>query len=93
MIHGMLGGPSTATARAGTNERSAHGAPGLPWFAYYADEEAIAGSSILKKLKSVVQMGKAKGDVPLPENESVKPEVIVRLRKGLAKGQVREGQF
>ena len=47
----------------------------------------------MKGLKSVVEMGKEKGDNPLPENESVEPGNIVKLRKGLKKGQVREGIF
>ena len=67
---------------------------GLPWFEYYgAGETAVAGSGILAKLKSVVQMGKEKGDVPVPENETVTPGPIVELRKGLAKDEVREGRF
>jgi len=67
---------------------------GVPWFDYYAEgERAVEGSSILGKLKSVVQMGKDKHDVPLPDNESVTPESIVELRKGLAQDQVREGRF
>ena len=36
--------------------------------------------------------GRQKGDVPLPENESVTNEVVVELRKGLRKDQVREGR-
>jgi len=44
-------------------------------------------------LKSVNKMGKKKGDVPLPENETVTPENIVKLRSGLKKDQVREGTF
>jgi hypothetical protein len=47
----------------------------------------------LKSLKSVVEMGKEKGDNPFPENESVTPGKIVKLRKGLKKEQVREGVF
>ena len=35
-------------------------------------------------------MGKKKGDVPLPENETVTPERIIALRRGLTKDQVRE---
>jgi hypothetical protein len=67
---------------------------GIPWFEYYADgQTALPGSGVLSRLKSVVQMGKHKGDVPLPENESVKPGNVVHLRKGLRKGQVREGSF
>lgn len=67
---------------------------GLPWFDYYAPgEEAIHGSGLLDGLKSVVQMGKEKGDVPLPENQPVAVQNVVRLRKGLKKGEVREGRF
>jgi hypothetical protein len=67
---------------------------GLPWFAYYgAGAPAVEGSGILAKLKSVVQMGKEKGDAPLPENASVTAGPIVELRKGLGKDEVREGRF
>jgi hypothetical protein len=67
---------------------------GLPWFDYYSDNStALKGSEKLTSLKSVVEMGKKKGDNPLPENQSVNPDNIVKLRKGLKKGQVREGQF
>ena len=67
---------------------------GLPWFDYYSDNStALKGSEKLNGLKSVVEIGKEKGDNPLPENESVDPDNIVKLRKGLKKGQVREGAF
>ena len=67
---------------------------GLPWFDYYDDSgKAVKGSSILSKLKSVVTMGKEKGDNPLPENESVDPEKIITIKAKLKKGQVREGEF
>jgi len=67
---------------------------GLPWFDYYGgDAGALEGSSKLAALESVLQMGKKKGDVPLPENESVTPTHVVELRSGLAAGQVREGTF
>jgi hypothetical protein len=67
---------------------------GIPWFDYYAEGQiAVPGSGVLSQLKSVLQMGKQKGDVPLPENDSVKPGKVVHLRKGLRKGQVREGTF
>jgi hypothetical protein len=66
----------------------------LPWFDYYSDNStAIKGSKKLDGLKSVVEIGKKKGDVPLPENESVTPAHIVKLRGGLKKNQVREGSF
>jgi hypothetical protein len=66
----------------------------LPWFDYYAPElEAVDGSDILSRLKSVVTLGKQKGDVPLPENDSVTPEHVVQLRSGMEPEQVREGRF
>ena len=67
---------------------------GLPWFDYYAPgEEAVGGSGLLDGLKSVVEVGKAKGDVPLPENQSVAVQNVVELRKGLKTTEVREGRF
>lgn len=67
---------------------------GLPWFEYYAgDQVALAGGSGLQRVKSVMELGKIKGDVPLPENDPVEPTEIVRLRAGLQPGQVREGAF
>lgn len=67
---------------------------GIPWFDYYAEGgTAVPGSGALSQLKSVLQLGKQKGDVPLPENHSVKPGNVVHLRQGLRKGQVREGTF
>ena len=67
---------------------------GLPWFDYYADgAKAVEGSEKLASLKTVKTIGKEKGDVPLPENESVTPEKIVEIRRALKKGQVREGGF
>jgi hypothetical protein len=67
---------------------------GLPWFDYYdADRRALEGGDKLRGVKSVVEIGKAKGDVPLPENESVDPTNVVKLRAGLRKDEVREGAF
>ncbi len=67
---------------------------GLPWFEYYAEgAKAVDGSKILGRLKSVVQMGKKKGDAPLPENEPVDEPKIMELRKGLEKDEVRVGRF
>ena len=66
---------------------------GLPWFDYYSDSKALEGSEKLATVKSVAELGKEKGDVPLPENQSVKVEKVIKLRKGLREGQVREGAF
>ena len=67
---------------------------GLPWFEYYDDRgAAVRDSGVLKRLKSVVQLGKKKGDVPLPENESTPTDKIITIRKGLARDQVREERF
>lgn len=64
---------------------------GFPWFEYYDDNsKSIDGSSVLNKLKSVIQMGNDKGENPLPENEPVKPE---NIKKIVPEGQVREGFF
>lgn len=64
---------------------------GLPWFEYYDDQAtAIEGSTRLKKLKSVSEMGKEKGGQPLPENESVEARHVIKLSSKLRKGQVRE---
>ena len=67
---------------------------GLPWFAYYDDNaKAVDGSAKLAKLKSVAEISNEKGDVALPENESVTPDNLVVYRKGLGREQVREGSF
>jgi hypothetical protein len=67
---------------------------GLPWYAYY-DETAtpMEGSSALQNVKSVADLGEAKGQVPLPENEPCTPAAVVPLRPGRRRGQVREGAF
>ena len=54
---------------------------------------AVEGAERLAGMKSVKEVGEAKGDVPLPENESVTPENVVTLRAKLAQDQVREGAF
>ena len=38
-------------------------------------------------------MGYEKGDVPVPENETAEPENVVKIKQGLAPGQVRGGGF
>ncbi len=67
---------------------------GLPWFDYYGEGlQAVEGSGVLGRLKSVLQLGKERGEVPLPENEPAVPVSVIELRRGLRKGQVREGRF
>ena len=67
---------------------------GLPWFEYYDETApAVPGAGELQGLESVADLGKKKGDVPLPENEPVDPANVIELRKGLKQGQVREGRF
>jgi hypothetical protein len=67
---------------------------GLPWFDYYDDgAEALEGAKELAGLKCVMELGQEKGDSPLPENESVTPETIVKLRRKLKRDEVREGRF
>ncbi len=67
---------------------------GLPWFDYYDDAgNAVTGSGILGKLKTVVGMGKAKGETPLPENASCTPQETVPLRPKRSPNEVREGTF
>ena len=56
---------------------------GLPWFEWYGgDVAAIDGAKKLKKLASVAQLGKKKGEQPLPENESVDVTQVVGLSAG-----------
>ena len=91
LVWRTITGETPPTVPFTSKEYTAHG---LPWFDYYSDNStALKGSEKLKGLKSVLQMGKKKGDNPLPENESVTPSRIVELRKGLKKEQIREGYF
>ena len=67
---------------------------GLPWFAWYGDDEAaLAGSARLGGLRSVSEMAKVKGDAPPHDGECDAPEKITELRAGLRPGQVREGRW
>jgi hypothetical protein len=67
---------------------------GMPWFDYYGgDKKALGGGSAFSGLKSVLQLGKEKGESPLPENESVTPGTTIKLGKKVTPAQVREGTF
>ena len=64
---------------------------GLPWFLWYSERAAaLKGSDTLAGLKSVATLGKEKKDVPLPENQPVSPEHVVKLSRRRAANQVRE---
>ena len=66
---------------------------GLPWFDYYAEgASALDGAEALRRLTSVFEMGRQKGEVPLPENESVSPDRIIQLHRS-STDHVREGAF
>lgn len=67
---------------------------GLPWFDYYDDRQtALEGAEVLAALKSVAEMGTEKGDVPLPENESVEVDRVRHVGRKKRPDQVREGVF
>ena len=56
---------------------------GLPWFEWYGgDAAAVAGANKLKSLASVAQLGKTKGEQPLPENEGVEVTQVVEISAG-----------
>lgn len=87
--------------RALTNEAPPSPAPtaaeytraGLPWFEYYGEGNALEATETLSRLRSVLEIARAKSDVALPENESVTPERVVRLgpgRRGTAEVGVGE---
>ena len=48
---------------------------------------------MLAGLKTVLHMGRTKGENPLPENQSVPVGNIVNLRAGLQTHQIRESDF
>ena len=91
---GLAGNHRVTSAASRADIRSSTPAAGLPWFEYYDDSAtAVGGAPALAKMKSVAELSAEKGDVALPENESVTPENLVVYRKGLKQGQVREGAF
>ena len=58
---------------------------GLPWFEWYGGGvAAVDGAEKLKSLASVAQLGKTKGEEPLPENEAVEVTHVVGLRSDSA---------
>ena len=66
---------------------------GLPWFDWYDDNRpALDGAAPLAGLKSVSQRAKEKGDMPLPENETVTPDTVVSLGPKVSPNRVTEWQ-
>jgi hypothetical protein len=62
----------------------------MPWFDYYSESPAVAGSKKLAGLKSVAAMGAKKRKQPLPKNETVKVDRVIHLQSNRAGEQVRE---
>jgi hypothetical protein len=65
---------------------------GLPWFEYYGEGAPLERAKPLAGLKSVVEIGKEKGEFPLPENESTSPTRVQPLGPGRQR-RVREAAF
>jgi hypothetical protein len=85
----LTGAPPPTTMPTAADYRRA----GLPWFAWYSDRPAKAGSSILAALKSVATLGREKREAPLPENESFDPPEPVRLGPAARRGERIEGKW
>jgi hypothetical protein len=66
---------------------------GLPWFDYYGEGSAVDATRALERLRSVLDLARERGDVPLPENEPVAADRVIRLRPRRSRHQVREGAF
>ena len=66
---------------------------GVPWFSHYMEQPVVAGSSVLRGLKSIVTLGKEKDEQTVVDNDSIVIDKVVQCRESLAAGQVREGQF
>ena len=64
---------------------------GFPWFDWYGgDAEALAGAEKLGSLKSVSELGKQKGEEPLPENDSADAGPVRTVRR---QGDTRVREF
>ena len=67
---------------------------GMPWFDYYGgDANALEGAEKLAGLKAVKGMGEEKGEHPLPENETVEDQLVIKLGGESDGRPVREGRF
>ena len=64
---------------------------GFPWFEWYGgDADALAGAEKLGSLATVAELGKSKGEDPLPENESTG---VGRVRTVRRRGDTRVREF
>ena len=67
---------------------------GYPWFNYYDENlEAVEGVEPLERLLSVGTLKKILYGKKLDDNKSCSPDVVVSIRHGLKKDQVRETDF
>lgn len=68
-----------------------YAAAGAPWFDYYRDDLApLRGSAVLNGIKSVFNLGEAKGEKPLPANSSVEANVTIQYGNTRRPDEVRE---
>lgn len=68
---------------------------GLPWFEYYdEDAQALKGSAILRKVKSVFQLAEENEEEDeLPSNKSLVPKNVQTIKPKPSKNQVRDGDW
>lgn len=70
---------------------------GLPWFDYYSDAPALDGAAALAAVNTVKEIGEAKSETPLPENEAFDPAsaktVILGTTPLAGAVAIREGQI
>lgn len=64
---------------------------GVPWFDYYRDDLAASpGSAILQGVKTVFDLARIKGDVPLPDNASLDANVTIQYGNTRRPDEVRQ---
>ena len=69
---------------------SAYEEAGLPWYDYFGgDLTAISATDKLRGIASVAEIGAAKGETPLPDNESADVDRVISVRRR-GSDQVRE---
>lgn len=67
---------------------------GLPWFDYYDDQLGeLDGTEPLERLLSVNTLKRLWTGKPLDGNKSCDPKVVIPIRNGLKKHQVRESEL